>query len=284
MNPYLKLVRIHNVIGAAIGDFAGYVVASRWHFFPSKLFLSMLVVALVAMGGYVINDVFDVEIDKINKPDRPIPSGQVSLRNATALAYAGFGIGTAISLALGYVQAVVAGITSLLLYWYAKSLKKTGLTGNLVVALTTALSIFYGGLAYYQGDWATLVFIPTAYSFLLTLAREIVKGVEDYVGDKAYGVKTLATTLGVEKAWDATRALLLVTIVTSPLPYFLGFNFLYLLLLVPFWYTTLKAAFQPKTVEGGSKARAYLKGSAFIGIVSFALGALPLDLLVNHFP
>jgi geranylgeranylglycerol-phosphate geranylgeranyltransferase len=284
VNPYLKLIRIHNVVGASIGDFAGYVVASHWHLLPERLLLSMLVVALVAMGGYVINDVFDVEIDKINKPDRPIPSGQVSLRNATLLAYSGFAFGTAISIVLGYLQALVSAITSLLLYWYARSLKRAGLPGNLVVALTTALSLFYGGLAYYQGNWAALVFIPTAYSFLLTLAREIVKGIEDYVGDKAYGVRTLATTLGVERAWDVAKALLLVVLITSPLPYFLGFSVIYLILMVPFWYLTLKSLLQPKTIEGGGKARAYLKGSAFIGIVAFALGAVPLDLLVNHFP
>lgn len=75
MNPFLKLVRIHNVIGAGLGAFTGYVASSMWKIDPTELILAVLVVALVDAGGNAINDVYDVEIDRINKPDRPIPRG-----------------------------------------------------------------------------------------------------------------------------------------------------------------------------------------------------------------
>ncbi len=283
MNPYLKLIRIHNVIGAAVGDFTGYVVASEWKILPLKLLISILVVSLVAAGGYAINDVYDIEIDKINKPDRPLPSGKVSLKNAIFLSYATMILGIVFSVFLGYVQILVAFITSLLLYLYARTLKRTGLTGNFIVALTTGLSIFYGGLSYFKGNWLELASVPTLYSFFLTLSREIVKGVEDYEGDK-YGVRTLATTIGISKSWNIAKIMLIIVLISSPIPFFLGFNLIYLIMLIPFSYFTLLTIIQDKSIEGSAKARALLKGSAFVGMLAFALGTLPLNFLINHFP
>ncbi len=280
MNPYLKLIRIHNVIGAAIGDFTGYVVSSAWNFNFEKLIISILVVSLVAAGGYAINDVYDVEIDKINKPDRPLPSGKISIRNAVILSYSTMIIGSGIAFILGIFQGILAILTSVALICYAKTLKKQGLPGNMIVATTTALSIFYGGIAYFEGNWFERVIIPTAYSFLLTLGRELVKGIEDYEGDKKYGVKTLATTRGIKFTWNISRIILLLMLIISPLPILLGFNIIYGILLVPFAFFTLKAILVETSIKGGGEARGFLKGSAFIGMLAFILGSLPLKILI----
>lgn len=280
MNPYLRLVRIHNVIGAAIGDFTGYVVSSSWDFNLERLLISLVVVSLVAAGGYAINDVYDIEIDRINKPDRPLPSGQISIRNALILSYSTMVIGSGLAFVLGIIQGAVAILTSIALIYYAKTLKRQGLPGNIIVATTTALSIFYGGLAYFEGDWLKRVIIPTVYSFLLTLGREFVKGIEDYEGDKKYGVKTLATTKGIRFAWSTARVVLLLTLAISPLPLLLGFNIIYGILLIPFAFFTLKAIFAETSPRGGGEARGFLKGSAFVGLVAFILGSLPLKIFV----
>ncbi|BDC19666.1 UbiA family prenyltransferase [Acidianus sp. HS-5] len=280
MNPYLKLVRIHNVIGAAIGDFTGYVVSSAWNFNFEKLIISLIVVSLVAAGGYAINDVYDVEIDKINKPDRPLPSGKISIKNAVILSYSTMVIGSGIAFVLGIFQGLLAILTSVALLYYAKSLKKQGLPGNMIVATTTALSIFYGGIAYFEGNWLVRVIIPTAYSFLLTLGRELVKGIEDYEGDKKYGVKTLATTKGIKFTWSTSRIILILMLIISPLPMLLGFNIIYGILLVPFAFFTLRAILAETSTKGGGDARGFLKGSAFIGMIAFILGSLPLNILI----
>lgn len=280
MSSYLKLVRIHNVIGAAIGDFMGYVVSSSWQFETKSIVISLLVVALVAAGGYAINDVYDIDIDRINKPDRPLPSGKISVRNAKILAYTTMVLGCILSIFLGYIQFSIAVITTILLIFYAKTLKREGLPGNLVVALTTALSIFYGGLAYFQGYWLEKVIVPTFYSFLLTLGREFIKGIEDYEGDKAFNVKTLATTLGIERTWTIARIVLILMLVISPIPMFLGFNLLYPIVLIPFYYFTLLAILSETSIKGGEKARGYMKVSAFLGIIAFMLGSLPIKFLI----
>ncbi|ARM76304.1 UbiA family prenyltransferase [Acidianus manzaensis] len=280
MSSYLKLVRIHNVVGAALGDFTGYVVASEWRFDIKSIILSILIVALVAAGGYAINDVYDIEIDKINKPDRPLPSGKIKLKNAVILSYATMIIGVFLSIFLGYIQFLIALITAVLLFYYAKSLKRQGLPGNLVVALTTAFSIFYGGVAFFQGSWLERVIIPTVYSFLLTLGREFVKGIEDYEGDKTYNVKTLATTLGIKNAWKISRIVLISMLIISPLPLLLGFNVFYIIILIPFFYFTLRAILSETTSKGGGYARGFLKVSAFLGMIAFIIGSLPIYILV----
>ncbi len=100
---FLQLIRIHNVIGAMLGDLMGYLVSSFWHVNLVQMVLSMLVVGLVAGGGYVINDYFDVNIDKINKPDRPIPSGRISGSKARKIALSMFVAGVLFSIPLGIV-------------------------------------------------------------------------------------------------------------------------------------------------------------------------------------
>ena len=279
MNPYFRLVRIHNVLGAAFGAFTGYVVGAGWEIRPLSLVEALLVVSLVAAGGYSINDVYDLEIDRINKPDRPLPSGAISLRRATYLSYSLMGLGVMIAVIQGGAQAAVALLTATALVLYARDLKKTGFYGNLLVATTTALSIFYGGISYGSGTWLDKIWIPVVYTFLLTLSREVIKGIEDYRGDLIHGVRTVATRMGVERAWTIARASLISTSLISPLPLLLGFNLLYGVLLVPFLYFTARAIKAETSEQGASKARALLKGSAFIGMLAFSLGSLPLSLL-----
>jgi geranylgeranylglycerol-phosphate geranylgeranyltransferase len=125
VNPYFRLVRIHNVLGAAFGAFTGYVVGVGWEIRPLSLVEALLVVSLVAAGGYSINDVYDLEIDRINKPDRPLPSGAISLRRATYLSYSLMGLGVMIAVIQGGAQAAVALLTAAALVLYARDLKKT---------------------------------------------------------------------------------------------------------------------------------------------------------------
>ncbi|AGJ62874.1 UbiA family prenyltransferase [Saccharolobus islandicus] len=277
LKSYMQLVRMHNVIGAALGAIMGFLVSSQWYLELKGILLSALVVGLIAAGGYVINDVYDVEIDKINKPYRPIPSGRISVNKAKALSITLFVIGIALSILLNIYAIVIALLTTIGLVYYAKDLKKTGFYGNLLVATTTALSIFYGGLAFFSDNWLLRIIIPTFYSFFLTLIREIVKGIEDYNGDLLNNVKTLATTLGISKSWRIAKILLTLLLVISPLPFFIGFNLIYIIILIiAFIPFTILSIIQKETIEGASKARTYLKISAIAGIIAFLLGSLPI--------
>jgi len=274
VKAYLELVRIHNVIGSAISAFMGFVIASEWKIVPIKIALAMIIVASIAAAGYVINDVYDIEIDKINKPKRPLPSGRVKIETAKTIAVSLFILGIALSLFLNIYAFIVALLTSISLYYYAKNLKKEGVLGNVIVASTSALSAFYGGLAYFEGSWVIRTAIPTLYIFFFTLSREFIKGIEDIEGDKANGVKTLAVRLGIQKTWIISKIILLILLVTSPLPYFFGFNIIYLGGILVLDFILIIILVQKHIKETASKARAYMKVFALGALITFALGAL----------
>jgi len=274
VKAYFQLIRIHNVVGSAISAFMGFVVASNWSINPIKLVVSMLVVALVAAGGYVINDIYDIEIDRINKPYRPLPSGKISIRKAFIITWSTFIIGALFSAILGVYPFILALVTIILLVFYAKKLKKEGIVGNFVVALTSALSAFYGGLAYFNGNWFYRVIIPTLFIFFFTLSREFIKGIEDVIGDKENGVKTLAVKLGITRTWTISKIILLLLLITSPIPFFLGFSIIYLLGIISLDSILAYIIFLENTIESASKARSLMKIYALGTLVLFALGSL----------
>ncbi|BAB66520.1 UbiA family prenyltransferase [Sulfurisphaera tokodaii] len=276
VKAYFELVRIHNVIGSAISVFMGYVVASEWKIVPIKLILAMIVVSVIAAGGYIINDVFDIEIDKINKPNRPLPSGRIKISRARSLSIVLFLVGIVLSVLLNIYAFIIALLTVLALYYYAKDLKKQGLVGNLIVALTSALSAFYGGLAFFEGSWVIRTLIPTLYIFFFTLTREFVKGIEDVKGDMTNGVKTLAVRVGIEKTWFISKIILVILIVTSFIPYFFGFNIIYLIGILFLDIILILVVLLRHDIESASKARAYMKVYALGTLILFALGTLPI--------
>jgi len=148
---------------------------------------------LVAAGGYAVNDRCDLAMDKVNRPQRPLPAGELSPR--TASLFGGFCWLAALGLAwLGPREGfwIVPGCIVLSLV-YALWLKPTGLPGNLAVALMTSLALAYGATALGALE---LVLPIAALAFLVNLSRELYKDVEDLPGDEAAGARTLAVRLG----------------------------------------------------------------------------------------
>jgi geranylgeranylglycerol-phosphate geranylgeranyltransferase len=274
MIGYIALLRD---IGSSFVPFDGIVVSG-------------LVVAFIAAGGYVINDYYDVEADRISKPWRPIVSGKVSRSFARLFAYILFGLGLMISILWYWGDVYVIGFTflnAILVHEYSRWIKRTGFLGNLVIAFNSASTIVFGSLAASHdiigfAEIRVRTLIPAFYAFLLVLGREIVKGIEDVEGDKAAGTRTLAVALGLQYAYIASAAILLSVIALSPLPYFSGlFNVAYLILaiivdvLVMYSILTLRVCFFKASnlcIQAARKARSILKWSFAIGAAAFLVG------------
>lgn len=244
----------------------------------ANLLLAMVSGALVGAASNACNDLVDVEIDRHNRPDRPVASGAVSPEAARviwiALSVVGVVLGGLVSLGVG---AVALG-SALLLWLYNVRLKRTPGWGNIVVAVVIALALVYGALA--VGAVTSTVAVGVGMTFLITLAREIVKDVEDVDGDAAEGARTLAVTRG---AWWTSRialALIGLTMVLLPLPSFtlVGRSFLaYGLvcggcLLAAAW--ALAAADRTVLRPAASSARGWLKGAMATGVLALALARL----------
>ena len=152
---------------------------------------------LIAAGGYVINDYYDVKIDLINKPERVVIGKSITRRYAllihTLLSLTGVGIGFLLSWKIGLVNAGCA----FLLWLYSNALKRLSFIGNFTVALLTGLSIFIVNVLY--PPWSVLTCIYALFAFFITLVREIIKDLEDLKGDDTFGCRTLPIVYGIRK-------------------------------------------------------------------------------------
>jgi geranylgeranylglycerol-phosphate geranylgeranyltransferase len=186
--PYIKILRLQNVLMAAVAVCLGYWL-SRSGF--SVISLLLLVVASIAATGYgnVINDIKDCATDRISHPDRPLPRGDISVSSASFYAT----LLVAIALTSAFIASSTHGLATFvplaILTLYSFYLKRTPLIGNITVALLVAYALLFGGL---MAPGFNRLLIPAFLAFLLNIAREIVKDIQDRPGDIAAGIITSA--------------------------------------------------------------------------------------------
>ena len=170
-----------------------------------NIFLGVLTYFFLAGAGMVINDYYDFEIDKINRPQRPIPRGSITLTQAKLLYIICILIGISLSVfnvlifSLNYFVIIIAVIFGFIGWLYAKWGKKSGFFGNIIVSVSFSIGMIYGALlnSSYVPMYIYFFFFT---SLLLLLSREVIKGCEDIEGDKNEGVKTLAIRIGIKKS------------------------------------------------------------------------------------
>jgi len=201
MLGYLSLVRPLNGAMAAIATWTGAIVAgfpigyTNMLTFPlSPVLLAMISVFLISSGGMAINDYFDAEIDKLNKPKRPIPSGKIKKKSALAFSIMLFVSGIAAAYFINANALGVAAFAAVLLIAYAAKLKKVIMAGHVSVSLLVGLTFIYGGIA--AGNYIPALMMALL-AVLSNTAREIYKSIEDVMGDKKHNVTSLPIKLGV---------------------------------------------------------------------------------------
>jgi geranylgeranylglycerol-phosphate geranylgeranyltransferase len=158
------------------------------------LFFAGLTGALVAAGANAINDAFDIDIDRINRPDRPLPSGALTVRDARRMWLVVSLTAIVINLFLNTAALLVVILSIVLLAVYSARLKRTVLVGNVVIGLMTGMAFIYGGMVVGHGERAL---VPAIFAFLINLTRELVKDIEDREGDQKEQAKTLPVQYGV---------------------------------------------------------------------------------------
>jgi len=170
----------------------------------------------ISSYAMLTNDIFDVEIDRINQPDRPLPSGRASVRGAWIAAIAMAIIGLVAASYTGAGTFIVAATALIAGHLYNWRVKKAGLPGNLIVAYSVALPLLYGSLI--AGALDARIIVYWSMVFLSALAREIVKGIADVEGDRAAGVATIAVAEGARRAALSAFILYMTAVALSPLP------------------------------------------------------------------
>lgn len=199
LSGFLAVTRPVNAIVAGCAGVVGFLMATGT-VTPGTVIV-FAVVLLVTAAGNALNDYFDVEIDQINRPERPIPSGAVLQADVPPFAGALFAIGIALSFLLNVSCAAIAIFNAGLLVLYAFRLKRTPGAGNVAISYLTA-SIFVFGAAYAGMEGFARVLPVALITFFAMLARELWKDAEDVSGDAAAGATTLPVVMGV---WPVIR-------------------------------------------------------------------------------
>ncbi len=211
-----------------------------WYYFV----LLVIATVLITAGGYVINDYFDIKTDLINK-GKVIVGTKIPRRKAmmwhNIFNIAGVAIGFFISWKAGYIWlGALFFIVSGLLYFYSASYKRQFLIGNIIVAILTALVpllvVFYEWPALYRYYSVNAIMLPdfnfivfwvggfALFAFMTTLTREIIKDIEDFEGDVAYGRNTVPVVIGVLSAKVVSVCLVILTIVLLYLTWYFFIN------------------------------------------------------------
>ena len=226
MNAYLEILRPFNAMMAVITIILMAVISGQFTF---NVFLAGIVVFVATGAGNAINDYFDHKIDAINRPERPIPSGRISLKIAGIYSLLLFVVAIIIGFVIGILPGIIVFLSSLLMVYYAYSLKTKCLIGNLSISFLTGLSFVLGGVVVNE---ITISIYLGFFAFLMTMAREIVKDMEDMEGDKMEGASTLPIVYGKSVSSKIAAFFMILASLASPVLYFLGiFNILYLLVL-----------------------------------------------------
>jgi 4-hydroxybenzoate polyprenyltransferase len=263
-------------------------------------FLLVLSTTLVCAAGYLINDYFDIEADKINKPQKQFAGSHIAKKKI----YISYLIINAIGLSIGAYVAHEAGnvklvtihcITIVLLYFYSYAYKRITLLGNIIVSILTVLSILIVGVfephlynLQREGDyyiagliWKYLIGI-SIFAFLLTLVREIIKDAEDMEGDNHAYVKSVAIVWGLSAVRGICTAIFLVVLagivyitffgVLKGEKLYIAYSVILMSGIIYCGYKTLLA----KTKQEFHTISTYIKILMFIGIIF-----LPLYYIVN---
>lgn len=186
-----------------------------------SFFLFSFSVICTAAAGYVINDIIDTKTDLINKNGKVYIDIKISKKNAILLYYLLniFALASAIIL-LDFVVISFNVLAIFLLYIYSKSLKSTVLTGNITIALLSALPVLELYFFFKPSNADNEFLAYALFAFLTTLLREIVKDKEDSNGDLKSGIKTLANSIS-----DSKLKMVLLTVNSALLICLVGFLF-----------------------------------------------------------
>jgi len=230
---------------------------------------------LLSASALILNDVFDLEVDRINVPERPLPSGAVSVREAVGLSVIITLGGLAAALSICPVVLLFGIIIWLIGFLYNWKFKRSGLPGNLMVATSVAACFILGGMT--VGDPANkLVWLLALGAFLIDLAEEIAGDAMDMEGDRLRGSRSLALQFGRSTALRVSAGIFILLFLLTPLPLifdWMGIEYLLAILVADsgLIYFTIMLLRSQNSKEGVSAIRGIYLGF-LAGMTVYILG------------
>jgi len=279
LSGYLRLMRPINCLMMGFAVAVGVLLAS-------SIFLEAPLLTLIygfvtgftlTAASMAINDYYDREIDAINEPNRPIPSGLIKAEEALVFAFIFTVIGFLAAYLTHFLCFIVAIGSWTVSVAYATAGKRTGLLGNFLVSTCVAMPFIYGSLAV-ANKIEPNVLVVASMAFLSNAGREITKGIVDVQGDKAKSVQTLAVRYGVKTAAAVASFFYLSAVLLSPLPWLLNIVSLSFIPLVAITDIGLTASsytlIKDCSRENARKVKKIVLLSFIVALLAFLIGAV----------
>lgn len=283
MNMHRKLLALIQIIrpelpaAAGICIVVGQVIALGG--LPSllKTSLGFALGFFLSSSAMIFNDYFDLEVDRVNAPQRPLPAGLLTPPEAAAAGAVTAVIALAIAALLGPLEFSLSLGLWILGFLYNWQLKSAGLWGNLIVSTNVGMTLILGGISVGQVG-SPLVWILGLIAFCFDLAEEIAGDAMDMDGDQKRASKSLALVYGKAAALQVSATLFALVILLTLLPVFIGETGMdYILPMVAMdglilWFTA--RLLKSRTPHEGRTAMRALYLSATLGLVALMVGRL----------
>lgn len=272
INAIIQLARPVNVLITALSVLVAALISGGLS--PlAAVALACISAGAIAAAANTINDYYDVEIDRINKPQRALARGKVSPRTALAAAVVEYAIGIALAVFISFPMFVMAFVFSALTCVYSARLKRTVLWGNFAVSLTTAAAFVYGGWAVNRPKEALF---PAAFAFFFHFGREIIKDMEDIRGDSSHLARTFPIRFGMVPSLTLVWINFTILILLTLLPYAMGlYGIRYLLVVIVGVYPVILYAIVSILTDTSPKHLGFvsnlLKADMLVGLLAIYL-------------
>ena len=271
---YIKISRPINLLITFLVIIVACIISINGSYSVLKIILAGLTGALTASAGNVINDYFDINIDKINRPDRVLPKGEFTLKEALGFYIFLSLLSLFLSIFISLIALLEVFFASALLFLYSYKLKKIPLLGNFVVAFLTGFAFIYGGIAVNNVDASI---IPALFALLINFIREIVKDMEDIEGDKQQGINSYPALHGFKKTKMIIVFITIVLIILTVFPfinelYAIEYFLIVMVIVNPLLVYIVKSLFDDDSTKNLNKLSNLLKLDMVIGLTAIFLG------------
>ena len=271
---YIKIARPINVIITFLVVIVAILISEKEQTELIVIVLASLAAAFTAAAGNIVNDIYDIETDRVSHPNRVLVLGIITKKEA-AIEYRFLNlIAIIISsfLSTGLLLIVITSI--IILFFYSYTLKRKPLIGNITVAFLAGLVFIYGGIA--AGNPKAAI-IPATFAFLINLIREIVKDVQDIEGDSKLNYKTFPIRFGIDGSKLMVILLSIVLILLTLYPfvaqlYRIEYFIVVMLIVNPVLILCLKYLFDKKKENNPSRISRLLKLNMVIGLLAIYFG------------
>ncbi len=228
----IKIIRPINILIFFLSVIVAGIIALGKNIVTEAIILTAFSEVFAIAAGNIINDYFDIEIDKLNRPERILPSGEMSTGFALIL-YLGFSLfSLGIAFYVSHTIFFLMLFNQFFLFLYSGYFKKIILVGNLIVALLVGSAFIFGAAA--AGNIIGGI-IPFVFAFLINFCRELLKDMEDIKGDSANGIISFPNKYGFQISKQIILFVTLILIGFTFYPYFKNiYNLTYFLIVMIF--------------------------------------------------